>query len=243
MPPRKKKSIRSEAYLEVSAQAEEEILEAYSIILGEEEQDFYLHQLIELYDYLKIPSCFTADFKRCIDYYYEFIRPNTELEFDATNVKHYTTLNFIHAFTITGKINKLNMIIDIIDIDKLIRNSNRLLKFRDNFNHIYQSWEMFVTASTISGSSSEINEQFILNYKLGMKELKKIKTDLQLDTDRKTAAVLGDSFLIDMLSLPTTNERGEILNFDFNKPKIGLCVTIKDFAEILGNLGELESTD
>ncbi|KAK6459651.1 Rad33-domain-containing protein [Scheffersomyces xylosifermentans] len=231
---------KSSEYEVVSPQIEDEILEVYTELAGDE--DLYLSQLPELFGILKIPECFTQDIKDCIEYYYDFIRPNADVKFDATNVKQYTTLNLINSYSLTSNITKIHEVIDIVDIDKLIRNLNRLIKFRNNYKHIFQSWELFVAAATTeeAGISIDKSESFVLNYKLSLPDLKHIKNALNLDHESQGKHSLGDSFLIDMLSCCTTNSRGDILNFDFNKPKTGLCVSIKDFAEILGNLGELE---
>lgn len=145
----------------------------------------------------------------------------------------------ILAYTITASTNDINEvnIIDIVDIDKLIRNANKLVKFRNAYTHIYGSWKLFVDAATTLTDSSELT---VTNYQLTLPDLKKIKSFLNLDETSNGNVSLGDSFLIDMLSCCTTTQHGDIINYDYNKPKKGSYITIKDFAEILGNLGELD---
>lgn len=218
----------STTYTTVLPATEDEILEAYSQVAGE---DLYLEQIGDLFATLRIPECFTYDIVQCVDYYYEFIKPVPGIKFDPLNVKQYTTINLVKAYTITASLDSLDNIIDIIDIDKLIRNVNRLVKFRDHYSHIVASWRLFVLATT----EKQLSDAAVLKHRLSLVDLKTIKTKLHLDTKE-----LGDSLLIDMLSCSTTDVDGNIINFDFTKPKTGTVVSIKDFGEILGNLGELE---
>ncbi|KAG7665764.1 uncharacterized protein J8A68_000784 [[Candida] subhashii] len=183
-----------------------------------------------------IPKCFIEDIINCIDYYNLIIKPSSSssnggLKLDPLNPKQSMTISLIQAYTITNNVNNdLNNIIDIIDIDKLLRNVNRLIKFRNNYNHIQQSWKLFVM-SCCSTTNIE-NDRHIENYKLTLPDLKTIKTNLNLDNPQT-----NESFLIDMLSCCTHDSNGHILNFDYTKNKHGPHISIKDFAEILGNLG------
>ncbi|CUM56697.1 uncharacterized protein AC631_04147 [Debaryomyces fabryi] len=229
----------SEEFLRLDPEIEDEILEAYSSITLES-QDFFLHQLPEFLHQLQIPACFTDDITQCVNYYYEHMHnDNGDFKLNESNYKHAITFQMILAYTITGSANEKHevTIIDIVDIDKLIRNVNKLVKFRNAYTHIYGSWKLFVDAATTSTDSSEST---VTNHQLTLPDLKKIKSVLNLDEAGNGNVSLGDSFLIDMLSCCTTTENGDILNYDYNKPKKGSYITIKDFAEILGNLGELD---
>jgi hypothetical protein len=223
----------SSKYESLYPEIEDEILDVYAE-LTIETQDLYLHQLPQLFDLLKIPKTFVNDILRSIDYYYEFMKPVHDLQFDIANIKQYTTINLVKAYTVTVTLNNINNIIDIIDIDKLLKNVNRLVKYRNNYQHIYESWKLFVTAAT----EQTLEESAVLDFRLSLPDLKKIKLVLNLDHDAKSS--FSDSLLIDMLSCSSTDSLGHLLNFDFTKPKVGTCVTFKDFADILGNLGELD---
>lgn len=232
-----------ERFETIPPEIEDEILETYSQFTlnyeeeeeeEEEPKDLTLNQLIEFFDKLMIPKCFIEDIINCIDYYNLIIKPSSSLKLDPLNPKQSMTISLIQAYTITNNVNNdLNDIIDIIDIDKLLRNVNRLIKFRNNYNHIQQSWKLFVM-SCCSTTNIE-NDRHIENYKLTLPDLKTIKTNLNLDNPQT-----NESFLIDMLSCCTHDSNGHILNFDYTKNKHGTHISIKDFAEILGNLGELD---
>lgn len=226
---------KSEQYERVPLEIEDEILEIYTK-LTEKGEDLYLSDLPELFELLRIPNCFVEEINQCISYYYKFMRSKPQLKFDSTNAKQYTTINLIHAYCVTGTVKSLEDILDIVDIDKLIRNVARLVKFRDNYKHIVDSFRLFVA----SASSKTLTDSEVINYKLTLPDLKQVKTELNLDQDSSAGYSLSDSLLIDMLSCCATSSKGELLNFDFNKPKNGTCITIKDFAEILGNLGEYD---
>lgn len=229
----------SEEFLRLDPEIEDEILEAYSSITLES-QDFFLHQLPNFLRQLQIPTCFTNDITQCVDYYYEHMHnEGYDFKLNESNYKQTITFQMILAYTISSSTSDRNevKIIDIVDIDKLIRNANKLVKFRNAYNHIYGSWKLFVDAATTSTDNSEST---VTNYQLTLPDLKRIKSFLNLDEASNGNASLGDSFLIDMLSCCTTSQNGDIINYDYNKPKKGSYITIKDFAEILGNLGELD---
>lgn len=218
------RSGRLEKFKSVSSQTEDEILDAYGE-LTVENPDFYLHQVPELFHLLKIPECFTEDIIQAISFYYDFMQRGFEL--NESNHKQHITLQLLRHLTITNANDIPNNIMDIVDIDKLIRFTNRLIKFRDNYKHIYSSWRLFVDAEELKLS--------IEKYRLTLPGLQNIKTSLGLDEQE-----LGDSFLIDMLGCCSTDSNGDIMNYDFEKLKQGSSVSIKDFAEILGNLGEYD---
>lgn len=211
---------------QITSTIEDEILEEYTE-LSDQDTDFYLNKLPELFHSLKIQSCFTDDIIKCIDYYYEILQSKS-VEFDVTNVKHYTTINLIKLYTINTSIESIDSIIDIIDIDKLLINLNILVKMRNNYQHVYQSWKLFVSAAN---PKLEL-EADIVGYKLTLPDLKKIKEVLNLKD-------FNDTLLIDMLSSGSVDGNGNIISYDFDKHKIGSCVTIKEFGVMLGNLGEI----
>lgn len=225
---------KSELFNSINPEYEDEILEAYGSFTIEN-PDLNLVKLPELFSVLQIPSCFCQDINLCIDYYYEHMQDIEQ--FDSTNHKQYITMQLIKNVTISSNIDDVSTILDIVDIDKLIKITDKLLKFRDFYQTIYESWKLFINASRLD---SELNEQSILSYKLTLPDLKNIKTSLNLDHESNGKYSLGDSFLIDMLGCCSTDPNGNMSNYDFYKIKSGSSVTIKDFAEILGNLGEFD---
>lgn len=229
----------SEEFLRLDPKIEDEILEVYGSITLES-QDFFLHQLPNFLRQLQIPTCFTDDITQCVDYYYEYMHnEGDDFKLNESNYKQAITFQMILAYTITASTNDMHEvnIIDIVDIDKLIKNANKLVKFRNAYTRIYGSWKLFVDAAT---SATDSSESTVTNYQLTLPDLKKIKSFLNLDETSNGNISLGDSFLIDMLSCCTTTQNGDIINYDYNKPKKGSYITIKDFAEILGNLDELD---
>ncbi|CAX43118.1 conserved hypothetical protein [Candida dubliniensis CD36] len=234
MPPKRNQKSQlslSKTFEQVDDEIEDEIFETYSELLGDDvdHQDVILSQLPQILSNLRIPKCFTKDIEQCVDYYYDFIK-DKDVHLDSLNTRQQNTLAMINSYTVTSGIKQLDEIIDIIDVEKLLYNLNRLVKFRNNYSHISKSWQLFVNSATGS-SASEI-------FKLTLPDLKKIKTNLNLDSDPSTKAPLSDTFLIDMLGCCSHDSKGNLLNFDFEKK--GACVTVKDFAEILGQIGELE---
>lgn len=235
-PPKKKTSFTlSDQFEELLPEIEDEILEIYSDLVDDEEQDLYLNQLPQIFQTLRIPNCFSKDIIHCVDYYYGFIK-DKNVQIDPMNKRQSNTINMIHAYTISSSnIKDIGSIIDIIDIDKLLRNLNRLIKFRNNYKHILASWKLFVTSA--NNGKPTMTTSSLESYQLTFPDLKQIKTNLNLDADPATKTPLSDSFLIDMLGCCSTDRDGYLLNFDFDKH--GACVTIKDFAAVLGNIGEL----
>jgi hypothetical protein len=214
----RKGSKKSSQFDVVIPEIEDEIIQCYSQLTSD---DLYLRQLPEFFQQLAIHHCFVYDIEQCIEYYYTVLAPLHQVS--MANRKHYTTLNMISSFTISPAITKLDDIIDIVDIDKLIIHTNRLIKFRNNYNHIYESWCLF---------TSQINVELPLKYSLTLPDLNHIKQSLNLDT------AISSSILIDMLSCSVTDSTGNVITFDFNSAVPS--VSIKNFAMILGNLGELD---
>lgn len=237
MAPKKSKNRQSpsEVFERIPPDIEDEILEAYSELTSgdgleyeDADEDFYLHQLVELFAKLSIPKCFTSDIMNCIEYYYDFIK-SREVMLDPLNIRQSMTLSMIQAYTISSNVQEIKNIIDIVDIDKLLRNLNRLIKFRNGYKHIQESWKLVVSNST---GRQDVDFE---NYKLTLPDLKQIKTNLNLNTPQT-----NESFLIDMLGCCSHDSNGNVLTFDYTRNKTGPNVSIKDFAEILGNLGELD---
>ena len=218
-------------FLEPDPNNEDEILELYSI-MTEETPDLYLRQIPTLFRRLKIPKCFVADIIGCVAYYYEFMNGRTVI-YNPSNRKQTTTMRLLLAYTLTAPNAAIENVLDILDVDKLIRNVDRLLKYRDNYAHIVATWRLCVEA-TLPGR--RYTDAELTNFKLDLPLLKRIKTHLELDpTDSRKG--LSDGLLIDMLSCCAVNERDEPVNYDFDSEITH--ITIKVFADILGHLGEL----
>lgn len=211
------------SFKQIDPGGEDEVLEAFSDILDAlGEEDLHLHHLPQLYQKLKVPSCFVADIVDCIEYYYD-VAPIVALGPARLSDRSAVVLEMARLLTVST-----DEIIDVVDIDKLIRHTDKLLKFRNHYSHIYESWELFVGAAQ---PDPALSKQAILAYKLRLPDLLAIKSTLNLDK-----ASLGDLFLIDMLSCCQTDSKGYKTSFD----RDGASVSVKNFAEILGNLGELD---
>lgn len=224
---RKKQTEVSEKFNQIDPQYENEILETYSV-LTESDPDFYLKLLPKLFRKLKIPKCFTNDIARCVDYFYEI--QGHVINSDPS--KRETLLQMITAFTITSQVESDEDIIDIVDIDKLMKHTNKLLKYRDNLDHIKQSWELFINASSTKPPRDP------LEFKLTLPALQEVKSYLNIDSNPKQK--LSDGFLIEMLSCCSVDDSGTLNSFELERNHQGLFVGIKDFACILGTLGEFD---
>ncbi|WLF79791.1 hypothetical protein PVL30_003557 [Lodderomyces elongisporus] len=241
MTPKRKKGqfALSGSYSSVDPELEDEILEVYTnymdsqMDLKEVEQDLALRDLPQMFSMLNIPSCFTKDIEAAIDYYYDIMKSKKSSMIDRTNRKQNITMYMIEAYTITpSSVKVVDDVLDIVDIDKLINNLNRLLKFRNNYSHIRASWALFFADGADYYNANHEN------YKLDLPGLKAVKTKLGLDNDLSNGGMISDSFLIDMLGCSQHDSKDRLLNFDFDQR--GACVTIKDFAEILGRIGEYD---
>lgn len=215
----------SNAFEEVDPNIEDEILEAYGRAT-ERSPDLYLFGLPGIFHELEIPECFTSDIIHCVNYYYDFLQ-NVDLE--ESNSLDLVVVRLFEAFTISDISNK--SIIDIVDVDKLVRRLMILVKFRNFYDVILENWKLVVFAAN---GSDDLTFQGIINYKLTLKDMKKIKDKVNTDSDNGKN-VASDSVLIDMIScssIPT-------LDFDIRKIKDGSFVSVKDFAGVLGRIGEL----
>lgn len=217
----RKKFIRNDKFDTVSPQIEDEILTVYSEIT--DGNDLFVRDLPKFFTILNIPKWFIDDILQCIDYFYSTMLPTRLIKISRR--QDYMTLNMINYFTISSsQVSTIDDIIDIVDIDKLIKQTNKLIQFKNNYSFILSNWKLFI---------NHLNVDTIESYKLTLPDLKKIKTNLNLDHNN-----LNDSLLIDMLSCSFTDSKGYIINF--NHDISGPCVTLKSFAYILGELGELE---
>lgn len=218
MPP---KFAMSAQYKQITKELESEVLDEYESFLNTSSSpDMLLSHIPDMLDNLKIPKCFTVDIDECIQWFYDTGCGNvSKLSSKWVVVEHLLT-----NLTISSSYNGTLEVSDIIDIDKLVRFCNRLLRFRDHYPIIEEAWKLFVYATGHGGSK-------ITSFRMSMKDLSKVKTHLQLDD-------ISDSILIDMLGCSTTTVDGEMFNYTL-LPQ-GLTVNIKDFAEIMGQLGELD---
>lgn len=220
----------STSFDEIVPEIEDEIVEKYAQQLGDDDTDLHLDRLPQMLDELDIPNCFTTDIKAAVDYYYQFMHDGN-YTINNSNVKQHNTLEMLLSFTITTSIQTPADISDIIDIDKLIQHLNKLVKFRNHHQHIASSWKMLIQESGESPANIEL-------YQLTLPGLKNVKSSLNLDNDPQTKVPLNDGFLIDMLGCCQHDAKKRLINFAFNKQ--GATIMIKDFAFILGKLGELD---
>lgn len=222
MPPLK--FSKSEEYLKIDADAERQVLDAYAETLDESNvEDIYLKHLPIIFHKLNIPHCFTKDIDNCVQWFYD--THFSGLPSDSNKARK-TRLLLQQLTLSTTRHGELD-VSDIIDIDKLIIVGNRLVKFRDHYPEIKNAWRLFLEAS----SGSKVSESTLLIETLSLQDLKKVKEHLDLGD-------VSDLILIDMLGCGTTTLEGEVLNYDANVS--GLAVGIKDFAEILGQIGQLD---
>lgn len=214
---------KSEAYLQIDADAEAEILDAYADILDFlKVEDIYLKHLPVIFHNLRIPACFTTDIEECIQWFYDTGTYGSK----ADTSKGRTTRLLLEALTLTTNQNGSYDISEVVDIDKLIVFGNKLIYFRDNFEEIKYAWRLFVESS-----GNKVSDSDLLQFKLSLKELKEVKSYLQLDD-------ISDAILIDMLGCGSTTTDGKALNYSISLK--GPVVGIKNFAEILGQIGHLE---
>lgn len=217
---------------EVDSQTEDEILEVYEGITAND-GDAYLSDLPKFFEALSIPLCFTNDIATCITFFYESSILDLELKSSGDlNAMQMTALCFVRAFTITKTFGTLERgdIIDILDVDKLIKQLSILMKFRNHYRHIFNSWMQLVNAS----NKDVKGENDILKFKLGVPELRDIRDSLI--TEQAKGPQLGDPLLIDMLSIGLEDDS---ICFYIDRKVEGIYITIKRFAQILGFLGEL----
>lgn len=215
MPPKFSKSAN---YTTLTKYAETEILDRYAELL-EDAPDVLLSHIPAFFRGLKVPPCFTNDINTCIQWIYDTGLGNVS----RTSAKWHVAEQLLRHLTISATVNGDFDVSDIVDLDKLLQFSNRLLRFRDHYREILRGWKLFADACGYSGPVSD--------FQMSMKTLGKVKSRLQLDD-------ISDSILIDMLGCSKTTVEGEIFNYTFLAQ--GLVVTIKDFAEVLGQLGELD---
>lgn len=215
------KFAKSALYKDVPGQYEQEVLDNYAEmldLLGS--PDVLLSDIPDFLDRMNVPTCFTSDIQQCIQWFYDSGCGEVTKESANWTVAE----QLLNHLTISATYGGHFEVSDIVDIDKLIKFCNRLLRFRDHFVVIKQAWRLFVEASGHENVD-------ITTYRLSMKDLRLVKSYLQLDD-------ISDSILIDMLGCGGTTVEGSRFNYSF-LPQ-GLAVNIKDFAEIMGQLGELD---
>lgn len=216
-----RKFAKSAQYSHITHLAEAEVLDHYEAMLESgTSPDVLLSHVPSILIKLRIPKCFTVDIVECIQWFYDTGHANVSTKSPRWIIIEQLLLHL----TISTKVNGIVQVSDVVDIDKLVTFCNRLLRFRDHFRMIKQAWRLFVEASGNKNAD-------ITMFRLSMKDLSKVKSYLQLDD-------ISDTVLIDMLGCGTSTVDGEIYNYTFQQE--GLSVNIKDFAEIMGQLGELD---
>lgn len=219
MPPKFQKS---QQFLLVTDEIEEEILEEYSTFLDAfEQEDLLLKDVPVFLAKLKIPKCYYKDINECIQLFYETDKGRLPMKKASWGV----VAQLLQALTLSVTSEGMIDISDIIDIGKLAKFCTRLLKFRDLHNVIHDAWSLFMeSAGYLSGQDYSM-------LTLSTPQLKIIKAKLQLDD-------LSDSILIDMLGCSGTTVDG--FSYNYRVGVSTLAFNIKDFAEVMGQLGELD---
>lgn len=225
----KRRFNKSSHFLVVPEHIEKEVVEAYD----DNGSELFFSDLPNFFNQLGIPPVLFKDIANCVEYFYNQIysKEDVVLNLEA-NAKQYITLKAVKSYTISLSIENVEDIIDVIHLNNLVKNCGKLIKMRDNFELIFESWALFVRASGASNDKNMGRDE-ILTFRLTLPHLQKIKQDLGLEGS------LSDSSLIDMLGLCATSG-DEIVNYDWDKLKDGKYVGIRDFAEILGQLGEYD---
>lgn len=219
MPPKFQKS---QQFLRVTDDIEEEVLEEYSRFLETfEEEDLILKDVPVFLAKLKIPKCYYRDINECIQLFYDTEKGRLPMKKTSWGV----VTELLHALTLSVTSKGIIDISDIVDVSKLARFCTRLLKFRNLHELIYDSWSLFMDAA---GHSSNKDYSVLA---LSTAQLKIIKSKLQLDD-------LSDSILIDMLGCSGTTVDG--ISYNYRVGISELLFNIKDFAEVMGQLGELD---
>ncbi|GEQ66984.1 hypothetical protein JCM33374_g647 [Metschnikowia sp. JCM 33374] len=219
MPP---KFSKSTDYWHVPADIETEVLDAYADVLDATgSPDLVLENIPDLLERLEVPHCYTRDVSECISWFYA--TQHTSLARSSQNWAVAEQL--LRHLTISATVRGVFDVSDVVDIDKLVKFCNRLLKFRDHSSNIVQSWALFVEASGTQPGTNPVEHSLTLH------DLGKVKSSLQLDD-------IGDSILIDMLGCGRSTVDGELFNYKLASG--GLEMGIKDFAEVLGLLGQYD---
>lgn len=206
--------------------------EIFESFLKKDKDDVLLSDLCDIFTYLNVPECFISDIKQCITYYYE-LSLTSNLKTDHHNYKKKILLKFLQDFTITNESETLESTLDIVDIEKFISKTIKLLQFRDNYSFIFENWKLFVDAVT---DDKEKSNEFYCSYKLKFNDLEKIDNSLKVTDKSKNSYLL----LKNMLELSVTDIDDNLLTYDFEKIRLNNFIGIKNFSEILENLDELE---
>lgn len=220
MPPKFQKSNQ---FLLPTDEIEEEVLNEYALFIDSfGAEDVLLKDVPIILAKLKVPPYFYSDVSDCIQWFYDTQAGGVS----SRNARWTVVVQLLQHLTLSATSNGHFETSDVVDVDKLVKFCIRLLKFRDSCPQILNAWALFVEAAGYL-----TKDQDIAKLRLSLHNLKKIKSKLQLDD-------LSDSILIDMLGCSKTTVSGEIYNYRSGKADI--LVDIKDFAEIMGQLGLLD---
>lgn len=135
----------SESFDVIPAEIEDEVLDAYGAVLENhpDEADLLLRDLPEVFEELRIPPCFTRAVCELINRYYALVGSKAALNLRDNH--HLMVVFMIQYLTITDESNcqTINDCLDIVDVDKLVSRVGKLVKFRDHYRHILQTWKLF----------------------------------------------------------------------------------------------------
>lgn len=216
MPPTFK---RSAEFRRVVPELETEVLDAYAQCLDSGQEDVLLQNVPGILDELQIPQCYTKDIAETVQWFQD-----TRHLMLAGSAKWAVAEQLLRHLTISVVVNGQLDVSEVVDIDKLVVFCNRLLKFRDHHEYICSNWALFVEAAGLKTTNPA-------QQKLTLAELLKVKSYLQLDD-------ISDAILIGMIGCAGSSPDGELYNYTLTKR--GPVVSIKDFAEIMGQLGKYD---
>ncbi|ODQ81096.1 hypothetical protein BABINDRAFT_6935 [Babjeviella inositovora NRRL Y-12698] len=209
-----------EIYAQYTAAVDGEDLEDEALQL-----DLTIEQLPAFLGELHIPPRFIEDILRDFEAYNHYVKTtgssvvtSETAETNAFVKARETVENFIIPDT------------RIVDMDKLIAQTTRLLKMRNHKEYIYTNWKMVIdTVVTETNKMESVLRPKVDLATLHSEDYEKMELNLKDLRTLKAYLKLGDKFqdvaLIDMISL-----------FANGKAHI----SIKDFGEIIGLLGELD---
>lgn len=220
MPPRFQKSKR---FLLVEEDIEEEVLNEYALFIeafGVE--DVLLKDVPALLAKLHVPHYYYDDVSECIQWFYDTQNGNISFR----SAKWTVATHLLQHLTISVTRNGVIDVSDVVDADKLVKFCLRLIKYRDSEARILDAWSLFVEAAGLAEKGKDVT-----GCRISVQDLANIKRKLRLND-------LSDTILIDMLSCSGSTVEGDIFNYQISKT--GILVGIKDFAEILGQLGQLD---
>lgn len=220
MPPKFQKS---KQFLLATEDIEEEILMEYALFMDSfGAEDVLLKDVPIILAKLKIPVHYYSDVSDCIQWFYD----TRDRNLTRHSSRWAVVVQLLQHLTLSATSNGNFEVSDVVDVDKLVEFCTRLLKFRDSNDSILNAWALFADAAGYLAMKQDVTK-----FRLSLQSLKNIKSKLQLDD-------LSDSILIDMLGCSKTTVDGNIYNYRVGSADI--LVEIKDFAEIMGHLGQLD---